>query len=244
MNPSDDRIERESAFSEYDHELAFEPGYGGSLFSCRFCGHYADNDFESIDAPWLRDADYFAIVSKGSLVPGWSLICPNTHHVNLMRHYSLSSFWTFASRAAAIIERQYGAVRVFEHGPSREGSLTGCGADHAHLHLVPLQFEISAAAKREDTSLAWKKCKAVDIQQIANGREYLFVSDHFAGEETSGIVCILNSPQSQFFRRVIAAALGVAHLYDYKRYPMLDTGLASREALVAEVKATGNSGAR
>lgn len=241
---SDDRTEREHSFSEHDSGLAFEQGHGESLFSCRFCGHYAEGDSDSVDAPWLKDSDYFAIVSKGALVPGWSLVCPATHHVNLARQYSSSRFWTFAARAAAIVGRRYGTVRVFEHGPSREGSLTGCGADHAHLHLAPLSFEISVAAKRQDASLEWRTCRAADVKQKANGSEYLFVSDNFAGEETSGILCLLDSPRSQFFRRVIADTLGVAHLYDYKRHPMLDIGLASREALVAEVKAAGDSGAR
>jgi len=106
---------------------------------CRFCSllNGADDKF---DSTWLSDETYRAMVSVGSMVPGWSMVCPIDHHVNLSEFYRKQDFWDFASNAAAVIARRYGMCTMFEHGACNETSLTGCGVGHAHGHLVPLDF--------------------------------------------------------------------------------------------------------
>jgi diadenosine tetraphosphate (Ap4A) HIT family hydrolase len=196
---------------------------------CRFCGYFGRQAVELVDTPWLKDDEYCAIVSKGALVPGWSLICPVGHDVGLTSHYCSAKFWDFASKAESVIRARYGDVRVFEHGAGYAGSPTGCGTDHAHLHLVPLQFSLATEALRSDSALKWSSCKVEDIKERVAGREYLFVSDRFDGSRTSGLLCLLGLPISQFFRRVVASRLGMKEFYDYRRHPMLE--IAERTAL-------------
>jgi ATP adenylyltransferase len=198
---------------------------------CRFCHFFNEQPSDSIDSPWLRDDDYCAIVSKGALVPGWSLVCPLEHGHSLAANYQRADFWSFASRAASLVAERYGDVAVFEHGAGYAGSPTGCGTDHSHLHLVPLNFNLATEAMRFDASLKWSRCRAAEIAARTQGREYLFVSDRMDGAETEGLVCLLDKPVSQFFRRVIASRIGLREFYDYKTHPMLDIAASSAHDL-------------
>lgn len=197
---------------------------------CRFCSVLtrAGNDY---DSPWLAEDSYKAIVSVGALVPGWTLVCPVDHSLNLLGHYRRSGFWDFASTAANVVQRRYGSCAFFEHGANQDGSLTGCGVGHAHGHIVPLAFSLEDEVHRTAPELNWKRCRATDIATIANGKEYLFVASVYGGPETLGSLCVLESPISQFVRRVIACRLGVGDLYDYNKYPMLEIVRATAREL-------------
>lgn len=205
---------------------------------CRFCRFPNEYGDDLIDTPWLRDDHYCAIVSKGALVPGWSLICPSKHVLSLARDYCQPEFWIFAAKAEAVVRSRYGAVRVFEHGAGYAGSPTGCGTDHAHLHIVPLQFALSAEVLRFDRHLSWSSCRAQEVGDRAAGREYLFVSDKFDAERTAGLFAILPAATSQFFRRVVACRLGLGEFFDYRRHPMLDIARQSAVDLRATALAT------
>jgi ATP adenylyltransferase len=205
---------------------------------CRFCDHFDHGSVELVDLPWIQDDDYCAIVSKGALVPGWSLICPLRHDFSLANDYLTEKFWDFARKVEALLRARYGEVRVFEHGAGYAGSPTGCGTDHAHLHLVPLPFSIATEALRYDSALTWLPCRAADVLERILGREYLFVSDRFDGDQTSGLLCVLEAPVSQYFRRVVASRLGLKAFYDYRQHPMLEIANRTASDLRADV-ATG-----
>lgn len=209
-----------------------------NIIGCRFCGYFSRDAVEDVDTPWLRDNNYCAIVSKGALVPGWSLLCPLKHGLSLKDDYKNETFWDFAGKAEAIIRARHGEVRVFEHGAGYEGSLTGCGTDHAHLHIVPLVFDLTTEVLRYDSTLNWVSCEARDVQEIVAEREYLFVADKFNGYRTAGLVCMPGQPVSQFFRRIVATRLGLREFYDYRRHPMLDIATSSALQLRADL-ATG-----
>lgn len=204
------------------------------LAECRFCSFlHGESHNEPINTPWLRGLDYSALVSVGAMVPGWSLVCPNEHDVNLANHYSKKAFWDVCTQTESIIRNQYGAVRVFEHGAQTSDSMTGCGTGHAHLHFVPLQFPLAIEGVRRDSSLQWTPCRASEIAALTEGSEYLFVADEYLAAETKGLLCKLETPQSQFFRKIIAQRLGMGEFYNYKHYPMLDIALASWHSLRA-----------
>lgn len=201
--------------------------------NCQFCAFLSGEGKDKFESRWLNSQIYSAVASIGPLVPGWSLICPIRHSVNLCGHYSRAEFWTFTGNAVEAVQREYGECVLFEHGPRCEDSLTGCGTGHAHLHLVPLQFSLERAAKEFDTQLEWIRVAAKEIDYFAGGQEYLFVADRFDGELTSGMLCVLKSPTSQFFRRVIAKELRLENSYDYKQYPMLDSATLEANRLRA-----------
>lgn len=156
----------------------------------------------------------------------------------MSKKYSQTKFWEFATKAIDIIEKEYGPVVIFEHGAQHDSSMTGCGTAHAHMHAVPLDFSLCTEALRYDSALTWRRCGISAVESFAAGSEYLFVADHFNGADTTGIVCLLKEPTSQFFRRVIAARLGLSELYDYKKYQMLEIATASYRKM-SRVASTG-----
>lgn len=206
--------------------------------SCRFCDIFSGTmTTQGIDQPWLSDSKYVAIVSVGALVPGWSLISPIAHATNMSPSFDDSEFWSFTSKAENILRNRYGKICVFEHGAQFSGSRTGCGTDHAHLHMVPLDFSLSQEAIRFDPALVWKRCPISEIAINTNGREYLFVSDDFRGQETIGLLCILEAPISQYFRKVIATRNGMSDFYNYRHFPMLEIAASSAAQLHMDVTA-------
>lgn len=191
---------------------------------CRFCGYLAGNPHaDAMNKPWLNSRDYGALVSVGALVPGWSLVCPVQHKLNLVDEYKLSSFWNFVDDAAQVLAEQYGQISVFEHGAFSDTSRTSCGTVHAHLHLVPLSFSLVDASRQYDKDIIWRHCKATEIKEITAHHEYLFVADQYASEETTGMIHLLDQGVSQFFRKVIAQKIGIADQYDYRTNPMIET---------------------
>jgi len=207
--------------------------------SCRFCKILKSADqsvHDAVDLPWMQDSRYAAIVSIGALVPGWSLVCPRAHQLNLSSHFERADFWEFCSRAEGQLASRFGHVRVFEHGAQFEQSATGCGTDHAHLHLVPLDFGLCEAVLQSPGDLSWTRCRLSDVRRLAAGREYLFAADKLDGSETQGILAFPPVPTSQFFRRVIADRLGMSAMYDYKRFPMTDVAAESARVLMADVQ--------
>lgn len=204
------------------------PGKGRA--ACRFCSLLSGSD-DMFDSVWLSEGGYRAMVSVGALVPGWSLICPVDHAVNLANDFARRDFWEFASTAARVLEDRYGKCSFFEHGAASEESLTGCGVGHAHGHLVPLDFSLELEARQSAPELSWRQCLATEVGAIANGREYLFVAGRYDGQATVGSLCVLEKSTSQFFRQLIARRLGVGDLYDYKKYPMLEIAAESAREL-------------
>jgi len=209
---------------------------------CRLCAILRDGSaVDAFESVWLGGDEYKALISVGAMVPGWTLVCPIEHEVNLTDHYSKSRFQDFVRKAHTHLQRRYGRCVVFEHGARREDSLTGCGVGHAHLHLVPLSFPLSLEALRSAPELDWRPCVMAQVQDLAAGGEYLFVADEYEGPTTAGLLARLDTPTSQFFRRVIAGRLGLPEFFDYKKYPMLDIARSSAEELRAVVTASAGA---
>jgi diadenosine tetraphosphate (Ap4A) HIT family hydrolase len=199
---------------------------------CRFCNHLKGKGVNRpIDMPWLQSEDFAAFISQGSFIEGWTIIVPKKHSLNMSEYYGQSSFRLFLSKVKGILEEQFDRCVLFEHGPLLHNSLTGCGTDHAHVHLVPTSVDIKEEVNAYDSNLIWSE-HSLENSWYAN-QEYLLFSD----DDTNGFMkanyCEIKSPRSQFFRKVLANSMGIPELFDYKRDPMLEIGVRSLEKLFA-----------
>lgn len=186
--------------------------------ACKFCEIGAGEYFSDVDRPICESADYYAISSIGGFVPGWTLIFPKKHAFNMSIDYSNPEFQEFVRKVTAITSREYGRCVHFEHGAATLNSQTGCGVNHAHLHVVPLSKSIESLSLTSRPNYRWLKVAATNLAAICQKSEYLFCSDGFEGIGTPGLLSILDNPESQFFRKLIATSLGLNSLYDYKRH--------------------------
>lgn len=199
---------------------------------CRFCeiGFGVQHNTE-YNQPYLRCDQYFAVPSVGGFVEGWSLICPIDHVYNLRTQYGTRTFADFVQAVVRRISEKYSIPVMFEHGSSHRGSLTSCGTDHGHLHLVPLGFSLRHEIKK--CGRLWMDQRASSLAKLPSNREYLFYSEDVLSDDPIGFVHILEQPTSQFFRRLIARAVGRVAESDYRQYPFLSLAAQSQQVLAA-----------
>jgi diadenosine tetraphosphate (Ap4A) HIT family hydrolase len=202
---------------------------------CRFCEILSENyTYGEVDVPFAVNDEFMALASIGALVEGWSLVIPKTHKMSMKSFYSNPGLIDFVNNISSKLTTRYGRIIAFEHGANREGSITACGTDHAHLHLVP--FEESLLPELEQTSLSWVKCRPSEISSFARQNEYLFYCDiinHLSWEEQTGYLHVLQFPISQFFRKLIAERKGKTEVSNYKYFPHLDIASKTRNELIA-----------
>ena len=160
---------------------------------------------------------FVALPSQGSLVPGWLLVIPRRPLINLAQLWprERDELNLFVARLHDRLAVFPGRVFEFEHGARTIGSATGCGVDQAHLHVVPLPFNLLQACRQ--TSLQWSYASSRDElpPEFAPDSEYLF-----ARERGNSAICTpVIDPVSQWFRKLIAANLDIADLWDYRAHP-------------------------
>jgi diadenosine tetraphosphate (Ap4A) HIT family hydrolase len=179
-------------------------------------------------APWnksLIETENFAVIpSLGALVEGWLLMVPKVHYISMgalpVDHRKEAD--DLEARLIPLLRGRYNKpVVAFEHGPSAVEHGTGCGVDHAHLHLVPLEVDlVSLAAPFIDPNLHWywgDWQERTDAYQA--GLDYLFVKDQISG----GHLIVAKDFGSQVFRKAIAAHLSMPAQFSWREYPMLHT---------------------
>ena len=203
--------------------------------TCRFCdivgGQY---QYAEIDEPYASNDEFVAVASIGALVEGWTLIIPKAHQLSMRNVYERPLFVDIVGSVLPPLTYQYGHIIAFEHGANKDGSMTGCGTDHAHLHLVPLGE--SLLPDLQISGLQWVQCNASEIAYRSGKNEYLFYTElnrKEAWQDSVGCLHVLESPLSQFFRRLIAERRGWLGSTDYRRFPFLNTAMQTRSVLAA-----------
>jgi diadenosine tetraphosphate (Ap4A) HIT family hydrolase len=186
----------------------------------------------AIENTVLFETRFFAVVpSLGSLVPGWLLLVPKRSVLNcsMLTDGEIIELESLVGQLSIIGKRFPGRVYAFEHGASRTGSLTGCGVDHAHMHLVPLEFDLLAAAL-ETPGVVWNEPTHGGIaKQVTTCKEeYVAVYDI---DRELGILGRPSGQCSQWVRKIIASKLNRSNEWDYHTAPQRNIIAATIEGL-------------
>jgi diadenosine tetraphosphate (Ap4A) HIT family hydrolase len=186
--------------------------------TCKFCSVF-DLAEAPCDRPILRTPNFIVAPSIGALVPGWMLIVSTDHYVSAgaLPHDSLLELRETIDTVATAMRHVSRSAAIFEHGPVCENTVVGCGIDHCHVHVVPLEFDLysEAAQLSRERGIRWDV--AADLTATRDyheaGHSYLYI-------EQNGLRRIGTSPNhlSQFFRRVIASRQGRPEEFDWKRH--------------------------
>jgi diadenosine tetraphosphate (Ap4A) HIT family hydrolase len=187
---------------------------------CRFCQIALGLGHSGVDDVLEESDNYVAVASIGSLAPGWILIVPKSHRLSLAETFASDELQRFQVEVAVKIARVFGGapVRMFEHGANSEGSMVGCGVNHAHLHLVPATLSLVPHFPEANERLCWSATNRSSIARQVVGREYLFYSDDALDLDASGRIALVNTPVSQYFRRAFASSVGRDHEFDYRLF--------------------------
>lgn len=168
------------------------------------------------DHPVIQTEHFVALPTLGSMVTGWLLVVPRRKMDNLsfLDATERQALKSIVATLAGVVRAKESEVYLFEHG-GHAGSTIACGVDQAHLHLVPLSFDLVAKAL-EASDVQWTTLHGGEIPWGSNDpSEYLSVCR--AGDAWHlGRPCF---PTSQWFRKLIAAELGIPERWDYRQYP-------------------------
>jgi ATP adenylyltransferase len=200
---------------------AFEP-IGEGRFRELLCGQNPKR--AAYDQVLLEMHDCVVAPTLGSIVPNWLLIVPRRHTVSFRKWQTVTCINPARLVSEILAELKVEANRAiwFEHGPCAEGSLVGCGVDHAHLHLLidaPFSFKQFAASAAENACVEWRRASSlVAYASISPGSSYLIAGslDEVAIAED------VASVGSQFFRRIVAQLAGKPRQWNYKSYEHLE----------------------
>lgn len=184
---------------------------------------------------------YVLAPTKGALVPGWLLVVAKVHQLcsGALGLEEFSDLELAIEDAVRRVESRFGPATLFEHGPARTGHATGCGIDHHHVHVAHLPFSLSAAVQNFAPELKWVDAADLRVSRAAfhSGCDYLLF------RERGGTTRLSTSriSRSQFFRRAIAAQLGIPNQFDYRTHPHLSNVAATLAALTnGTERATGS----
>ncbi len=181
--------------------------------------------FEANDAPrpcpWdsvlCRDDEGTSVPSRGSIVPGWLLSFPSAPAINLasLTAQARDRLLRHANAVAANVAPMAARLFQFEHGAALAGSLTGCGLDVAHLHSVPLNFDLIDECRSQLADyVEWAAdVNADDPWMSFIGAEYVIIREVGSDRMIAGRP---RAPTSQLVRRVIARATGKSDRWDYR----------------------------
>ena len=201
--------------------------------SCCFC-FTADSSARQVwDRPFFESRNFFAIPSLGALVEGWVLLVPRKHVVcsGALEPSLLPEFAEVKERLSNLLRERYGTISIFEHGPSVAGHDVGCTVDHAHLHFVPLSFDLGEAAQHFlPSGTTWKPATHADCRRAyREGTDYLYLESPLKSPR----IVESNELGSQVLRRAIAQRVGRAAEFDWRKFRQLDTVAATVTALSA-----------
>jgi diadenosine tetraphosphate (Ap4A) HIT family hydrolase len=193
------------------------------MSTCKIC---AELSVKNGRAPWnefLLETEHFAVIpSLGALVEGWLLIVPKTHHLSMG---AVPIDWRqeaddLQEQVQVLLRNRYDKpVLVFEHGPSATNHGTGCGVDHAHLHLVPLDCDILPFVEPfVPANLEWKFCAWEERAEAYQAKlDYLY----FKQNGSIGRIALSKDFGSQVFRKAISFYLGIPEEFSWREYPQL-----------------------
>ncbi|SFR97182.1 HIT family protein [Sphingomonas jatrophae] len=173
------------------------------------------------DREILRSERFVAVPSAGALAPGWTLVVPrrpllNLSETNLAERVELAAI---AIKVADTLSKTGKEVFCFEHGSRKPGGLVGCGVDQAHLHIVPLPFDlIEAVTSAADSGIEWEApvASTTPFDQPPVEGDYILLwrmTDH------QTMVGKMRRPESQWVRRIIASELGIGPEWNYRTHP-------------------------
>ncbi len=177
------------------------------------------------DTVLYRDKDLIVCPTLGSFLPFWYLIIPTQHYLNFSDWERSAVGNSAASQIRRLVVNALGEDADFiwfEHGPSKRGSITGCGVDHAHLHVI-LDSGFSAADLLQATAQlgvkSWHRSTFDDVfGHRTDEGEYLAFGDSSTGHFKN----LLEPVGSQFFRRAVYCLRGNRSDWDYRQHPHQD----------------------
>ncbi len=160
-----------------------------------------------ISSEFLAESENFiAVADVAPLTPGHTLIVYRHHDISFSKLTAplVTELDQFRQQVAEVLSQGYSQrIVMFEHGLCNRARAGGCGIDHAHLHLVPLDRPLSGIFRRDFEVEQLGELEAIS-ERGGQDSEYLLLTD----VDGVNYMAFTHEPTRQYFRRVISALLG------------------------------------
>ena len=172
------------------------------------------------DLPLYENAEWVVAPTLGAIVPDWVIVVPRDYALSFRNWQKLRDITpeVIVDELCDHLGLRPKDVIWFEHGPNALGSSIGCGADHAHIHMVlkpsfSFQTFLNEAISR--SALDWTHAAAKHAYaSLPDEGSYLVTGSGDVAAWTTNV----EATGSQFFRRVIGSLSGQPEQWDYKRF--------------------------
>ncbi len=184
----------------------------------------------------VENKSFVALASLGAIVPGWVLIIPRQRAMNLavLNTEIFSEFVEIRGIVQDVLARHFSArIFEFEHGPSKPQGLLGCGVEQAHLHMVPLSFDLIDAiiAEKPNGEITWPQTRS-PWDAIEAGRDYWLARDTIGNR---AVVVYPDVPVSQGLRKIIASRTGAPDSWNYRTAPFFQNVAETQRAFISDL---------
>jgi diadenosine tetraphosphate (Ap4A) HIT family hydrolase len=188
---------------------------------CLFCKIASERNFINIEDTILDESEnFYAKPALGQFMKGYILINSKKHLLNYSNldspelHSELQKFIIKVSNK--IKEFTHSELLLFEHGSINKYCADKmCSAkciDHAHLHLLPLDFDIHFILKKNFTHQLIN-----DIKELSTLKPDSYIYSNFQNNE---YIYHVDKPiPSQFVRQIICDALNIGDKWNWKIHP-------------------------
>ncbi len=197
------------------------------MSNCRLCAGLLQGPGEAWNRPLLESKNFVVLPSLGALVEGWLLLVPKNHYICMgaIPDEFAVELQTIKGILCSALHQTYGEVCVFEHGPNRANLNIGCGVDHAHLHFLPLSFNLaSAVSPFLPEEIFWSEANLEKCRDAyLHGSDYLYLEQPIG----RGRIATHNSFGSQLFRRAIASQIGAINQFNWREFPQFQNVYAT-----------------
>lgn len=185
---------------------------------CEYCN--LCKEFEIKKNILYQTESLFVAPSIGQIVEGYLLICSKKHYISLgsFPENLFSELEKTQKLVKKVLSENYIAPIFFEHGPASAIKKGGCCIEHAHLHAVPVDVDVS-----KELSKYFKPepiNNLVELRaQFQTGIPYFFYENRIGKRFVFPVSEIV---PSQYIRRIIAVKIGRKDKWSWKQCPEME----------------------
>ncbi len=197
------------------------------MSKCEFCLEFSGSQSNEISFfhslfPHLRDrilfetSNFVVFPGLGQIVEGYLLIITKNHFPSMadLPQSIYSELSWVIDRTSEILKCEYGSDCIqFEHGASTYIQGGGCCIEHAHLHIAPLDVDVSPYIVHRKTYECQNYPESARYL-LRLGKPYLYVNLPRENDSESFLMDATDLP-SQYMRQVIAKAKGKEDEWDW-----------------------------
>lgn len=162
-------------------------------------------------------ANFVVFPTVGCFEVGYLLVMPKQHFLCFgeLEADLIDELNDIISKISKYIQRKENKrCIIFEHGTRDLSKLTSTSIMHAHIHILPFEKKVICYLPGE--------CKLKKIEGFTDLKRetdnYLFLKDI----SENNYIIENDSYPSQFFRRIVCSAMGIAESWDWREHAFLE----------------------